>query len=153
MTQIADVGIVCASCDWLNDGAVEDCRSCQQPLLANRPATESQAGKWVLAQVTLRQRLDIETSHSSRMALRAWATEGSERGLDDPIDGTSGCVVAAWITGLPITAIGALTYWAVSDGQINDIGSLGFIFGGLVLGVPLLIYAITGTWSARQRRR
>ena len=79
----------------------------------------------------------------------AWSQAQTELGEDDTSEigrgfvaaASVGCVVAAWVVGLPLTTIAVLTYWAVSDGQINDLGALSFIFGGFI-GLPLLIFAI-----------
>jgi hypothetical protein len=79
----------------------------------------------------------------------AWSQAQTELGEDDASEirrgfvaaALVGCVVAAWVVGLPLTTIAVLTYWAVSDGQIDDLGALSFIFGGFI-GLPLLIFAI-----------
>jgi hypothetical protein len=92
----------------------------------------------------------------------AWSQAQTELGDDDTSEirrgffaaASVGCVVAAWVVGLPLTTIAVLTYWAVSDGQINDLGALSFIFGGFI-GLPLLIFAVGSTfaWIARGNNR
>ena len=72
----------------------------------------------------------------------AWRQAKTELGEDDTPNGGKACAVgcgiaAAWVVGLLLTTVGALTSWAVFAGQTNDIGALSFIFGGF-LGLPCL---------------